>query len=329
MANPLRIGVIGTSFVSDWICEAATISGSCEIAAVFSRDLSRGKAFAEKLCIGGCFNDEEAFLSSDAIDAVYIASPNTAHYQQALRALEHGKHVLCEKPLAINAAQAERMILSAHEKGLILLEAIRPVHDPFLTALRENLPKVGRIRRATFEFCQYSSRYDRFLAGERPNVFEAALGNAALMDLAVYCLHACVAIFGVPQKLTAGASFLPNGTEAAGTMLLDYGDQQTTISYSKVTSSVHPSIVQGELGTLVFDTLNQPSYLRMLYRDGRTEELFTPVKSNMVHELNTFARMIANGENTAVYDEQSLRVMRLLDEARRQIGIDFGAGEAL
>jgi len=329
MANPLRIGVIGTSFVSDWICEAARMSENCEITAVYSRDLARGTAFVEKQCIGGCFDNEEAFFSSDRIDAVYIASPNILHYCQTLDALAHGKHVLCEKPLAINAPQAERMIRFANEKGLILLEAIRTVHDPFLAALRENLHKVGCIRRATFEFCQYSSRYDRFLAGERPNVFEASLGNAALMDLAVYCLHACVGIFGVPQKLTASASFLPNGTEAAGTMLLDYGDQQTTISYSKVTSSVYPSIVQGEKGTLVFDTLNQPSYLRMLYRDGRTEELFTPVKNNMVHELNAFSCMIANRESTVSFDEQSLRVMRLLDEARRQIGIDFGANEAL
>ncbi|NTU77753.1 MAG: Gfo/Idh/MocA family oxidoreductase [Alphaproteobacteria bacterium] len=329
MANPLRIGIIGTSFVSDWICEAAQMSERCAMSAVFSRDHSRGEAFAGKHGIDSCFDDEEAFLSSDQIDAVYVASPNIAHYRQAMAALAHGKHVLCEKPLAINAAQAERMIAFAHEKGLILLEAIRPVFDPFLTALRDNLHKVGRVRRATFEFCQYSSRYDRFLAGERPNVFEASLGNAALMDLAVYCLQACVAVFGVPQQLTASASFLPNGTEAAGTMLLEYPDQQTTISYSKVTSSVHPSIVQGELGTLVFDTLNQPSYLRMIYRDGRTEELFTPVKNNMVHELNAFARMVASGESTTSYDEQSLRVLRLLDEARRQTGIDFGAGEAL
>ena len=329
MKKPLNIGIIGTSFVSDWICEAAKMSDHCKIAAVFSRDLANGRAYAEKQCINGCFCDEDAFFASPQIDAVYIASPNTVHYRQTIRALEHGKHVLCEKPLAINAAQAERMISLAHERGLILLEAIRPVHDPFLAVLRENLPKVGRVRRATFEFCQYSSRYDRFLAGERPNVFEASLGNASLMDLAVYCLHTCVALFGVPKKLTAGASFLPNGTEAAGTMLLDYGEQQTTIAYSKVTQSVHPSIVQGELGTLVFDTLNQPSYLRMLYRDGRTEELFTPVQNNMVHELNTFARLIASGGSTAAYDEQSLNVMRLLDEARRQIGIDFGAGEAL
>ncbi|PKM41229.1 MAG: hypothetical protein CVV04_01880 [Firmicutes bacterium HGW-Firmicutes-9] len=329
MANPLRIGIIGTSFVSDWICEAAQMSENCEITAVYSRDLARGSAYAEKQCIGGCFDDEESFFSSDRFDAVYVASPNILHYRQTLDALNHGKHVLCEKPLAINAAQAERMIHLAHEKGLILLEAIRPVHDPFLSALQENLHKVGRIRRATFEFCQYSSRYDRFLAGERPNVFEASLGNAALMDLAVYCLHVCVALFGEPRKLSAGASFLPNGTEAAGTMLLDYGEQQTTISYSKVTSSVHPSIVQGELGTLVFDTLNQPSYLKMLYRDGRSEELFTPVKNNMVHELNAFSRMVESGESTATFDELSLRVMRLLDEARRQIDIDFGAGETL
>ena len=329
MANPLRIGIIGTSFVSDWICEASQMSENCEITAVYSRDLARGSAYAEKQCIGGCFDDEESFFSSDRFDAVYVASPNILHYRQTLDALNHGKHVLCEKPLAINAAQAERMIQIANEKGLILLEAIRPVHDPFLSALQENLHKVGRIRRATFEFCQYSSRYDRFLADERPNVFEASLGNAALMDLAVYCLHVCVALFGEPRKLSAGASFLPNGTEAAGTMLLDYGEQQTTISYSKVTSSVHPSIVQGELGTLVFDTLNQPSYLKMLYRDGRSEELFTPVKNNMVHELNAFSRMVASGESTATFDEQSLWVMRLLDEARRQTGIDFGAGETL
>ena len=96
MANPLRIGIIGTSFVSDWICEAAQMSKSCEISAVFSRDLSRGKAYAEKQCIGGCYDDEEAFLSSYAIDAVYVASPNIAHYRQTLRALEHVKHVLCQ-----------------------------------------------------------------------------------------------------------------------------------------------------------------------------------------------------------------------------------------
>ena len=115
MANPLRIGIIGTSFVSDWICEAAKMSERCEISAVYSRDLSRGKAYAEKQSIKACFDDEEAFLSCEEIDAVYVASPNIAHYRQTMNALSHGKPVLCEKPLAINASQAERMIALAHE----------------------------------------------------------------------------------------------------------------------------------------------------------------------------------------------------------------------
>lgn len=328
MAKPLRIGVIGTGFISDWLCEAARASGGSVISAVCSREPERGRAFAQKQCIGKYFSEEEAFFSCPDIDAVYVASPNCAHYRQTMAALAHGKHVLCEKPFAINAAQAERMIALAHERGLTLLEAIRPVYDPFIAVLRENVHKAGRIRRATFEFCQYSSRYGRYLAGEHVNVFDSSLGNAAMLDLGVYCLHVCVALFGMPRKLSASSSFLENGTEVAGTMLLDYQDQQTTISYSKVTSSVHPSMVQGEQGTLVCDTLNQPGYLRMLYRDGRTEELFTPqYKNNMTCELDVFARMAQTGASTAEYDEQSLRVMRLLDEARRQTGIDFGNQE--
>ncbi len=189
---------------------------------------------------------------------------------------------------------------------------------------------MGRIRRASFEFCQYSSRYDRFKAGERPNVFESSLGNAALMDLAVYCLHCCVALFGMPISLHAGASFLPNGTEAAGTILLDYGDMQATVSYSKVTDSICPSLSQGEDGTLACDTLNQPSYVKLHRHDKQIEQLpFVPVKNNMVHELDEFARIVRSGEPTAAFDEQSLRVMELLDEARKQTGVDFGECELL
>lgn len=328
--QPLRIGMIGTSFVSDWLCQAAAETQNCEIRAVYSRDAARGRAYAKAHQIPAAFSDKEAFLSSGDIDAVYVASPNSSHYPQTMRALEHGKHVLCEKPLAINAPQAERMLAAARKRGLVLLEAIRPVHDPFLAVMREHLPRVGRIRRAAFEFCQYSSRYDRFKAGERPNVFEASLGNAALMDLAVYCLHVCVALFGAPLSLRAGASFLQNGTEAAGTLLLDYGEMQATVSYSKVSSSIFPSIVQGEEGTLAVDTLNQPSYVRFYPRGGEPETLpFVPVANNMVYELDALAALVRDGGSTAAFDEQSITVMSLLDEARRQTGIDFGAGEAL
>ena len=102
---PIRIGVIGTNFVSDWLCEAADTLDCVEITAVYSRAQETGDAFAEKHHIPHVFTDYDAFLSSDVIDAVNIASPNFAHAAQAVRALNAGKHVLCEKVIASNSRE--------------------------------------------------------------------------------------------------------------------------------------------------------------------------------------------------------------------------------
>ena len=220
----------------------------------------------------------------------------------------------------------------AKETGLVLLEAIRPVHDPFLKVVRDNLPRIGRIRRASFEFCQYSSRYGRLKAGEHVNIFDASLGNAALMDLGVYCFHTCAALFGAPESIQAGASFLPNGTEAAGSALLDYGTLQAAISWSKVTQSVFPSFIQGEEGTIAFDTLNQPSFVSLYHLDKRVEALpLAPLQPNMnmIYELETFCRCIRGEESPDLYGAQSIEVLRIMDEVRRQTGVEFGACEAL
>ncbi len=325
-----RIGIVGTNFISDWLMEAILQSGCCEAAALYSRTEEKGGAFAAKHGIARLFTDFSDFVNSDAIDAVYLASPNALHYPQALEALRAGKHVLCEKPLALNAAQAEAMFALAEEKRLVLMEAIRPVHDPFLAVVRENLPRIGRLRRASFEFCQYSSRYERFKAGETVNVFNAALGNGAVMDLGVYCLHCCVALFGAPKSIAAGASFLHNGTEAAGTALLGYGDMQASINYSKVTASVCPSFVQGENGSICFDTLNQPSYVKLVHNDKSEEPLpFAPIKNNMLYELRDFCACMEGAEDAASYREQSMRVLRVMDEMRRQCGVSFGEAENL
>lgn len=330
--QPVRIGIVGTSFISDWFADAARETPGCRVTAVYSRDETRGAAFAQKHNIPLHFCGWEAFLGSCDIDAVYLASPNCMHYPQAMDALAQGKHVLCEKPLALNAVQAQAMIDRAHATGLILLEAIRPVHDPFLQVVTDNLPRIGCVRRATFEFCQYSSRYERFKAGEYVSIFDASLGNAALLDLGVYCLHTCVALFGPPSGIHAASSFLPNGTEAAGTILLDYETMQATVSYSKVTQSVFPSLIQGELGTIVFDTLNQPSYVDLHLRGESVKKLpLTPVRSNMnmVYEIETFCRCVRGEENTARYDMQSMQVLKIMDEVRKQTGIRFGAREEL
>ncbi len=329
---PVRLGIAGTGRISDWIMEAIAKTPSCKAAAVYSRNADTAKSFADKYGVGLRFDDYGAFINSEAIDAVYIGSPNALHYRQTMRALDSGKHVLCEKILALNEKQALNMQKRAAENGLVLLEAIRPVFDPSLQLIKDNLPRLGPIRRAVFEFCQYSSKYDRFKKGEYFGIFDHTLGNAALFDLGIYCAHCCLSLFGAPKCAHGASSFLPNGTEASGSVLLEYENMQAELVYSKVTQSAFPSIIQGEEGTLAFDTLNQFSYVTLHHREGLKEDL--PVRAlpkdlNMIYELEAFARCIRKEQSATPYIAQSIAALRVFDEVRKQTDIDFGALESL
>lgn len=118
------------------------------------------------------------------MEAVYVASPNYMHYKHVMKLLKAGKHVFCEKAIASNHAEAEEMFRTAQERNLVLLEAVRPVFDPGMQVIQNNLYKLGAIRKANISYCQYSSRYDSFKEGQEHNIFsrERSLNAMKLMD---------------------------------------------------------------------------------------------------------------------------------------------------
>ena len=113
----IRLGIIGTNFVSDWLTEEAQKSGLYEVCAVYSRKMETGETYAAKHAIPVVYTDMEAFLSDPTLDAVYISSPNACHAAQTIDALRHGKHVLCEKPIATSSAEYREMRQAAREHG--------------------------------------------------------------------------------------------------------------------------------------------------------------------------------------------------------------------
>ncbi|MDY3250475.1 MAG: Gfo/Idh/MocA family oxidoreductase [Candidatus Choladocola sp.] len=322
----LRTGIVGTNFVSGWMAEALEQTEGITAAAVFSRKQETGAAFAEKYGIPLVFTDFDEFIHSDEIDAVYIASPNFAHCQQAVAAMDAGKHVLCEKIIATNMSEFQQMKEAAIRNKVVLLEAMRPVHDPACQILLDQMPEIGPIRRATIEYCQYSSRYDKFKDGIILNAFNPEFSNAAIMDIGVYCVHFCVRLFGMPEKIHAESSFLRNGMEGCGILLMNYGSMQVEIVYSKITESAFPSIIQGENGTLTVDKLSTPKKLTRIGRDGTTELLpYSPAENNMVYELAVFRDLAAEGKWNHEYLAFSEMTMKIIDEARHQTGIVFPA----
>lgn len=327
----LKIGMIGTNFISDTFCEAAALVPGAELSAVYSRKQETGDAFAARHGIPQVYTDYDEFLDS-GLDAVYVASPNFAHCAQTLKALNHKKHVLCEKVMAVNEQEVRSMIDCARQNNVVLLEAMRPDFDPAYDLIEQNLPRIGKLRRATFEFCQYSSRYDSFREGIIQNAFNPELGNAAVMDIGVYCIHSLVRLFGAPKNVKAFSTKLSNGFDGSGIVLMEYEDMTAEAVYSKIAVSVTPSVLQGEDGSIMIDYISKPESVSLRLREsardtltgGTIEKLpYTPAKNNMIFEIQEFLKLIEKKEVDHKYLKYSLGTIRVLDEVRRQTGIRF------
>ena len=322
----INFGVIGTNVITERFLEAGKDAEGFCLRGVYSRSREKAVDFARKHGADLAFDSLEDMASCKEIDAVYVASPNSLHASQSIQMLKGGKHVLCEKPIASNQREFEEMKKVALEKRRILLEAMRSVYSPGFQAIRENLHKLGKIRRVSFQYCQYSRRYDNFKKGIIENAFNPALSNGALMDIGVYCVHPLVSLFGKPEKVISSSLKLSNGIDGAGTILTEYPDFQGELLYSKITDSRVPSQIQGEEGSLVIREIPDPQEVVLYYRDGRTETLEIPRKeNNMVYEIREFLRLIREKRYSHEYLENSQMEIELMDEVRRQQKIFFPA----
>ena len=324
----LRFAIIGTGKISHTFMKAALKVPGFKLEAVCSRSQDNGRAFGSVYGVDKVYTTLESLADDKEVDAVYIASPNSSHCAQTVFMLEHGKHVLCEKPIASNARELERMRKAADGNGRILLEAMRPVFDPGFAKIKGAIPRLGQIRRAVFQYCQYSSRYDAFKNGVIENAFNPALSNAALMDIGVYCIHPMVLLFGRPQRIMASGIFLHNHMEGAGTVLMDYGSMLGEARYSKITDSAQPSEIQGEDANMLIWQIQDTRKIQVTYRDGRPETWeIQKEDNNMYYEVRRMvelARMDGGRELAAAHLEGSVMEMEVMDKVRELTGIRFG-----
>ncbi len=329
----LRFGIIGTNTISDTILTAGRQDARFEASAVYSRRQETGDAFAEKHDIPHVFTSLEAMLQSGLIDAVYVASPNALHAEQSIAAMQHGLHVLCEKPLASNAREAETMIAEAKKQGVLLMEAMKPTTTPNFAVIKDNLEKVGKPRHYFASYCQYSSRYDRFKAGEAMNAFDLSLSNGAVMDIGTYTIYPMVTLFGEPQSIKATGTLLSTGVDGAGSVTFEYANGMTAaVLYSKITDSTLPSEIQGESGNLLIDRINHIQKVQFVpgryAKDKTVLELSSPaLKDEYFYEIEEFIHLVQSGKTDSEINshETSLITLRIIDEIRRQTGVVYPA----
>jgi D-xylose 1-dehydrogenase (NADP+, D-xylono-1,5-lactone-forming) len=215
MSEPVRFGILSTARINRRVIPPMRESPKVELVAVASREQGRAEAYAREWRIERAYGSYSALLEDDDVEAVYISLPNSLHVPWSIRALEAGKHVLCEKPLARTAVDAEDAFDAAARAGRVLMEAFMYRHHPQTRRLTELVAEgaIGRLRlvRAAFSFFLDNPENVRL----RPDV-----EGGALMDVGCYCVSGSRLLAGEPERVYAEQTLGPTGVDVtlAGTL---------------------------------------------------------------------------------------------------------------
>ncbi|EGQ7875994.1 Gfo/Idh/MocA family oxidoreductase [Vibrio parahaemolyticus] len=323
-----KLAVIGTNWISQQFVEAAIQTKQFCLKAVYSRDIEKARLFGTPYDADTYYDSLETLGQDADIDAVYIASPNSLHAPQAIQMLKAGKHVICEKPMASNYALAQQMFTCAEENNVVLFEAFMSPYTPNFQVLKESLPSIAPLRHATISYCQYSSRYQKYLDGENPNTFNPAFSNGSIMDIGYYCVGSAIELFGEPNSVQASAHVLPSGVDGCGSVTLAYDGFNVNLLHSKVSDSLIPSEFQGEQGSVLVDMIATGRGVERILRGEEKETLTLPQTENhMFYEAEAFAKQLKLGVIDEQMKQRSLTVAKVLTEVRKQTGVVFPADQ--
>ena len=324
----IRLGTVGTSEICRQFVSGTRLTGRFDISAVYSRNKNTGEEFAEKIDAGKVFTDLNSMAESKLIDAVYIATPNALHSEQCKIFLNRGIHVICEKPLVTNSRELYELFDIADRNNAILMEAIIPRHVAHYDAVKKAVAGIGEIRMAKIDFCQRSSRFDSFLAGNHVNIFDMSLHAGALMDIGIYCVYAAVDLLGVPTSIKCDSSFLYNGADGSGSSIFNYGDFICDLTYSKTCDSGTGSELMGSQGTVRIEKISQYTGVTLI-KDGSVTGIAGQISKEelMSGEALKFSDYILNlktcWEDYRKSRELCSQVHRLMDTIKTKSGIIY------
>lgn len=322
----LKYATIGTSLIAEQFVVGANATGKLELGAVYSRRSDTGVDFAQKFGCNKVYTSLETLSQDKDIDAVYIASPNVFHSSQSELLLNAGKHVICEKPITTSADEYIRLKKLADSKGLIYMEAIIPIYNSSRPRIKEAIGQIGNICMAKIDYCQRSSRYDRFMNGERVNIFDMSLHAGTLMDLGVYCVYAAVDLFGMPKSIKASANFLKNGADGSGIAIFEYDNFSASLTYSKTGQSIAPTEIVGDEGSVIMETAVYYQDAYLVKNNKKTPLFYNLSKETLMgYEADALYDFI-NGKRLVEYEENSditLKVHRCMDQIKRCANIVY------
>ncbi len=324
MRKKIKWGILGPGKIARKFARDIQLVGSSEIYAVASRDISRAIQFGKDFNVKKLYGSYAELMQDADVDVVYVATPHTFHFEYTMMCLQHGKHVLCEKPLGMNANEVETMIKEARKRNLFLMEGIWTRFIPATKKLLQLLDDrvIGDVIAIRADF-GFKSKMDM-----QGRLFEKKLGGGSLLDIGIYPVYLSLLILGMPVDIMATARMTETGVDSYCSMMLSYGNNSKASLES--TLEAHTPIeafIYGTQGKIKLASRFHHSEKIELYEDEDIAEVFDlKYKGNgYVHEIEEVQKCIFEGksESPKLPLDMSLQLITILDKIRARIGLKY------
>ncbi|SNY99759.1 Gfo/Idh/MocA family protein [Flagellimonas pacifica] len=323
MESKIKWGIIGPGNIARKFASDLQLIEKAQISAVASRSLDKAKSFADEYRAEHAYGSYDELFSSDTTDIVYIATPHNFHKDLAIKAMQAGKHVLCEKPLGVNRAEVEELVKTAKQNKVFMMEGLWSRFNPSIQKVIQLIEQgaIGEISYLHADFAFYGLDRD-----EDSRVLNLNLASGSLLDIGIYPVFLAYLLLGMPDEISAHSNFHSNGTELQTSMIFQYSDAQAVL-YSGITStSKMDAEISGTKGELFLEPRWHEARGYSLVKDGETQNFALPVLGNgFVYEIEEVHKCLNSNklESDLWSHQNSLDLVELLDAIREKAGIRF------
>lgn len=323
MKSKIRWGIIGPGKIAQKFANDLLQVYDTELTAVASRSIERAKLFADKYQIPQVFDDYEQLFVSNAVDVLYIATPHTFHKDLAIKAMKAGKHVLCEKPMGVNADEVNEMITVAKAQKVFLMEALWSRFNPTIKRIKEitESGKIGELKYINADFAFYA--LDR---SKESRLFNLDLGGGSILDIGIYPVFLAYFLLGKPKKIKAISNFNEIGTEIQTSVIFQYKNAQAILNSSLANDSRMSAEISGTMGSITLKPRFHETDGYCLKIQDKSEKIELPkVGNGYTHEILEVNKCFKENrlESSLWSHKNSMELITLLDKIREKGGVRF------
>ncbi len=319
-----RWGIIGTGGIANAFRRDLEYLVGHRVSAVLSRSMQNAESFSSTISNCRPFDDPQSFMEFSEMDAVYIATPNTLHFEQTIMALENKKHVLCEKPFAMNSGEVRSMVETSKANNVALLEGMWTRYLPHIDIIRGLIKEnaIGDIHSL------FACHGQDLTHSNNPRLWTKGLGGGALLDLGIYVVSLAHMILGKPKNIIASSIFTKQGVDAKTSMIFTYeSGALANLSCTMYDTQPNRAVISGSKGFIeIAPTFYAPTSITLNTNDGRSVSYPNDYKGHGLREqADELANCVKNNEieSQKMKHSDSIYVMESMDQIRDQVGLTF------